>query len=457
MEFDTIAAISTPVGEGGIAIIRISGEQTIPLVEPFFSGKDKLSVLLSHTLNYGFFVDQSNVIIDEVLLSIMRAPRSFTREDVVEINCHGGFLVANKILSILLKNGIRLAEPGEFAKRAFLNGRIDLTQAEAISDLIRAKTDRARAIALQQVTGKLSDKVNELRGKVIELLAFIEVNIDYPEHDIAEVTLDYINENLLFLQSELVLLLAQAQEGRIYRDGVATAIIGRPNVGKSSLLNVFLKEARAIVTDIPGTTRDIIEEYVNIRGIPLKLIDTAGIRKTDNIVEQIGVERSKQAIEQADLLLVVFANDEELTAEDLSLIELIHETPTIVVINKSDLSNKLDEGLLHERLGDATFISTSLTAETGIEELKEAIANRILTGALSSDENSYLSNPRHIDLLRNTLVSIEMALSAVKNKEPIDIIAIDLNEAYHFLSEVIGEAVADDLLNKIFANFCLGK
>lgn len=457
MEFDTIAAISTPVGEGGIAIIRVSGDQAISLIEPFWSGSAKLSELASHTLNYGLFVGSKGLAIDEILLGVMLAPRTFTREDVIEINCHGGFLVANKILSTLLAAGVRLAEPGEFAKRAFLNGRIDLTQAEAISDLIRAKTDRAREIALDQVTGKLSAKVQELRGRVLDLLAYIEVNIDYPEHDVAEVTLEHIKENVNFLHNKIDALLSQAEEGRIYRDGVATAIIGRPNVGKSSLLNVLLKEARAIVTDIPGTTRDIIEEYVNVRGIPLKLIDTAGIRRTDNVVEQIGVERSKQMIEQADLLLLVFANDEELTAEDLELVDLIQGIPTIVVINKIDLASKLDEGELRKRLAEALFIKTALTSEMGIEDLKSAIADRVLSGALTSDEASYLSNPRHIELLRGTLVSIVAAKSAADASESIDIIAIDLNQAYQLLSEVIGEAVADDLLDTIFANFCLGK
>lgn len=457
MEFDTIAAISTPVGEGGIAIIRVSGDEAISLVEPFWSGSTKLGELASHTLNYGLFVDSTGLAIDEILLGIMLAPRTFTREDVVEINCHGGFLVANKILSILLAAGVRLAEPGEFAKRAFLNGRIDLTQAEAISDLIRAKTDRAREIALGQVTGKLSAKVQELRGRVLDLLAYIEVNIDYPEHDVAEVTLEHIKTNVNFLHNEVAALLDQAEEGRIYRDGVATAIIGRPNVGKSSLLNVLLKEARAIVTDIPGTTRDIIEEYVNVRGIPLKLIDTAGIRQTDSVVERIGVERSKQMIEQADLLLLVFANDEELTAEDLELINLTEGTPTIVVVNKTDLEGRLAEDDLRKRLPEASLIRTSLTRESGIEELKSAIADRVLAGALTSDESGYLSNPRHIELLRGTLASLVGAEAAIANVESIDIIAIDLNQAYHLLSEVIGEAVADDLLDTIFANFCLGK
>lgn len=457
MEHDTIAAISTPVGEGGIAIIRISGDQAISLANPYFKGKKNLYDISSHTLNYGYIIDKSGDMIDEVFITVMRAPRSFTREDVVEINCHGGFLVANKIIAIILANGIRLAEPGEFTKRAFLNGRIDLTQAEAIADLIRAKTDRAREIALKQVKGQLLSKIVEKRRRLIELLAYIEVNIDYPEHDVEEMTTDFLHKNIFTLKLELEDMLQKAQEGKIYREGISTAIIGPPNVGKSSLLNAFLKEARAIVTDVPGTTRDVIEEYVNVSGIPLKLIDTAGIHQTENIIEQLGVERSKNIISQADLILLVFSNNEKINADNYALLDLIGETPTIVIINKIDLLQKIDEQLLQDKLPYADFVYMSLLSGVGLEELKKKVVESAMGGVLPAEESSYLSNPRHIVLLRQVIESIDEAAKAVDGQQPIDIVAIDLKNAYQQLGEIIGESVSEDLIDKIFTDFCLGK
>ncbi len=457
MEMDTIAAISTPIGEGGIAIIRISGKEAIAIADLIYKGKEKLENVKSHTINYGFITDIDKNIIDEVLVVVMRAPKSFTKEDIVEVNCHGGIVVANKILNTIIENGARIAEPGEFTKRAFLNGRIDLSQAEAIIDLIRSKTDRAMEVALRQVEGKLSNKIKEIRKVVLEVLAFIEVNIDYPEHDIDDITYDYLFKKMSYIKDETQFLLKQAKEGKIYREGISTAIIGRPNVGKSSLLNTMIRETKAIVTDVPGTTRDIIEEYINIKGIPLKLIDTAGIRKTDNIVENLGVEKSKKVLKEADLILLMFNNNELLTDEDFDIIEIVKENKVIVVINKTDLPKKIDENLIKKKLTNAELLYTSLLNEEGIEDLKIAIYELFLEGNLKSDDLTYVSNSRHIDLLRKANNNIIDAITSIENIIPIDIIAIDINNAYELLGEIIGESIEEDLVNQIFLNFCIGK
>ncbi len=454
---DTIVAISTSIGEGGIAIIRISGEDAIAITDSLYKGKSTLNSVKSHTINYGYIMDTNREAIDEVLVTVMKSPKTFTMEDIVEINCHGGFVIANKILTTIIENGARLAEPGEFSKRAFLNGRIDLSQAEAVIDLIRAKTDRAREVALKQVEGKLSDKIKDIRRILIEVLAFIEVNIDYPEHDIDEVTYEYIFKNMFYVKDEVDLLLNQENEGKIYRDGVSIANVGRTNVGKSSLLNTLISEAKAIVTDIPGTTRDIIEEYINIKGIPIKLMDTAGIRETDNIVEKLGVEKTKEVLNNADLILLVFNNNDELIAEDIELINIVKENKVIIVINKTDLPKKIDEELLKGKITDVKLVNTSLINEEGIEKLKSIIYEFLLEGNLNSDDLTYVSNSRHIELLRKTNSCIYDSISSIQNKIPIDIIAIDINNAYQFLGEIIGESIEDDLVDQIFLNFCVGK
>ena len=384
-EFDTIAAISTPPGEGAISIVRMSGEEAVSIAQKVFSGKD-LTQAKSHTINYGHIVDpKTHEEIDEVMVSLMLAPKTFTREDVVEINCHGGIVATNRILQLLLVNGARLAEPGEFTKRAFLHGRIDLTQAESVMDLIRAKTDRSMKIALNQLDGNLSHLIDSLRKDILDVLAQVEVNIDYPEYDdVEEMTTKLLKEKAIEIKQRIEQLLKTASQGKIMREGLATALVGRPNVGKSSLLNHLLHEDKAIVTDVAGTTRDVIEEYVNVSGVPLKLIDTAGIRETDDKVEKIGVERSKKAIEQSDLVLLVLNAAESLTKEDLELIRLTNDKKRIIILNKTDLEEKLDRKELAKISENAPVYATSILKNEGVEALEEAISKLFFNGIENS-------------------------------------------------------------------------
>ncbi|OEF99685.1 tRNA uridine-5-carboxymethylaminomethyl(34) synthesis GTPase MnmE [Vulcanibacillus modesticaldus] len=457
MEMDTIAAISTAIGEGGIAIIRVSGNNAIDIVDSLFKGKKKLSTVDSHTINYGYLIDINGEIIDEVLVSVMRAPKTFTREDVVEVNCHGGIIAAKRVLDTILENGARLAEPGEFTKRAFLNGRIDLSQAEAIMDLIRSKTERAMKLAMRQVEGKLSDKIKEIRKELLEILAHIEVNIDYPEHDIESITHEFLLQKTTKVKDDINFLLSHSNQGKILRDGISTVIVGRPNVGKSSLLNTLLRENKAIVTEIPGTTRDVIEEYISINGVPLKLVDTAGIRETEDLVEKIGVERSRKALSDADLILLVFNNNEELTSEDIKLIDLVKGLRVIVVINKTDLPKELNIDRIKEKLNDVPVIYTSAKEKKGIEELEEVISKLFFEGQIQTDDLTYISNSRHIALLKNALRSVDEAIQSIEEWLPIDMIAIDIKNTMDFLGEIIGEAISDDLSDQIFSQFCVGK
>lgn len=462
---DTIAAISTPLGEGGISIVRVSGPDAIEVVDQLYKGKKRLSTVDSHTIHYGHITrlaDETNEteILDEVMVTVMRRPKTFTREDVVEINCHGGLMSVKRILNEVLRAGARLAEPGEFTKRAFLNGRIDLSQAEAVIDLIRAKTDRAAKQAMGQLEGKLSRAIRPLRQQILELLAAIEVNIDYPEYDADEVTPELVIKEGQTIRTGIQRLLRTATQGKILREGIDTAIIGRPNVGKSSLLNALVQEKKAIVTDIPGTTRDVIEEYINVRGIPLKLIDTAGIRETDDVVERIGVERSEQALSEADLLLLVLNNAEPLTAQDERLLQLIENQKAIVVINKTDLPRKLDLSMVKEKIadkGEIPLILTSMTEETGIEELEDVIVDLFFSGSFAADDAVYVSNVRHIRLLEDALESIEEAIRSAEDRIPIDMVQIDLQRAWELLGEIIGDAVSEDLIDQLFSQFCLGK
>ncbi|MCY1118642.1 tRNA uridine-5-carboxymethylaminomethyl(34) synthesis GTPase MnmE [Bacillus safensis] len=458
---DTIAAISTPMGEGAIAIIRLSGPDAVQIADRMYKGpkEKKLVSVDSHTIHYGHIVDSSTEqVIEEVMVSVLRAPKTFTREDVIEINCHGGIVTVNKVLQLALREGARLAEPGEFTKRAFLNGRIDLSQAEAVMDLIRAKTDRAMNVAITQMEGRLSGLIKRLRGEILETLAHVEVNIDYPEYDdVEEMTHRVLVEKATSVKKEIESLLMTSQQGKILREGLSTVIIGRPNVGKSSLLNSLVQETKAIVTDIPGTTRDVIEEYVNVRGVPLRLVDTAGIRETEDIVERIGVERSRQVLKEADLILLVLNYSEELSEEDIKLFEAVSGMDIIVIVNKTDLEPKLDIEKVKQLAKDRPVVTTSLLQEKGIDELEIAIQSLFFTGSIESGDLTYVSNTRHIALLQEAKQSIEDALEGIEMDVPIDIVQIDLTRCWEQLGEIIGDAVHESLIDQLFSQFCLGK
>jgi len=461
MEFDTIAAISTPMGEGAIAIVRLSGEEAVAIADQLFrspSGK-KLKEVETHTIHYGRIVDpKSEEIAEEVMVSLMRAPRTFTREDVVEINCHGGIVSVNRVLQLALNAGARLAEPGEFTKRAFLNGRIDLSQAEAVMDLIRAKTDRAMNVALGQMEGRLSKLISTLRQEILEVVAHVEVNIDYPEYDdVEEMTHRILVEKATYIKGELEKLLQTAQQGKILREGLSTVIIGRPNVGKSSLLNSLVQENKAIVTDIPGTTRDVIEEYVNVRGVPLRLVDTAGIRETEDIVERIGVERSREVLKKADLILLVLNSADDFTEEDKQLFAATEGMDVIVIVNKTDLPRKIDIDEVRQFAHNHQIVTTSLLEEQGIDDLERAIADMFFKGQIEAGDMTYVSNSRHIALLNQAHQAIEEVLNGIDFGTPIDIIQIDLTRTWELLGEIIGDTVQESLINQLFSQFCLGK
>ncbi len=461
MEFDTIAAISTPMGEGAIAIVRLSGDEAVAIADKIFRspGGKSLTTKATHTIHYGHLVDpKTNEVVEEVMLSLMRGPKTFTREDVVEINCHGGLVSVNRVLKLVLTNGARLAEPGEFTKRAFLNGRIDLSQAEAVMDLIRAKTDRAMNVALGQMDGKLSRLIGDLRQALLETLAQVEVNIDYPEYDdVEEMTVPVLVEKCTWVRNEIMKLLQTSSQGKILREGLSTVILGRPNVGKSSLLNSLVQENKAIVTDIAGTTRDIIEEYVNVRGVPLRLVDTAGIRETEDIVERIGVERSREALRGADLILFVLNYADELTAEDERLFETIKTMDYIVIVNKTDLPQKIDIARVKELAGGHRIVTTSLLQEEGITELEEAIAALFFEGQIEAGDLTYVSNVRHIALLHQAQATVEDALAAAQAGVPVDMVQIDVTRTWEILGEIIGDTVQESLINQLFSQFCLGK
>jgi len=461
MDFDTIAAISTPMGEGAIAIVRLSGDDAVNIANKIFkspSGK-QLFDEKTHTIHYGHLIEpKTEEVVEEVMLSLMRAPKTFTREDVVEINCHGGIVSVNRVLQLVLQNGARLADPGEFTKRAFLNGRIDLSQAEAVMDLIRAKTDRAMNVALGQMEGKLSKLIGQLRDALIETLAHVEVNIDYPEYDdVEEMTIPVLLEKCTWVRDEISKLLQTSSQGKILREGLSTVILGRPNVGKSSLLNSLVHENKAIVTDVAGTTRDIIEEYVNVRGVPLRLVDTAGIRETEDIVERIGVERSRQVLKEADLILLVLNSAEALSEEDERLFETIQNMDFIVVVNKTDLPQKINLEKVQELSNGRPVVTTSILQEQGIIELEEAIAKTFFEGQIEANDLTYVSNARHIALLHQAKSTIEDAIDAAETGIPVDMIQIDVTKTWELLGEIVGDTVQESLINQLFSQFCLGK
>ena len=449
---DTIAAISTPLGVGAISIIRVSGDDAIEIVKKIYKGKD-LSKVKSHTINYGHIYEKEKLI-DEVLVSVMLKPNTFTKENIVEINSHGGIATTNKILELLLSSGCRLAEPGEFTKRAFLNGRIDLIEAEGVMDLINAKTEKQVELAVNQVNGYTSNLIKELREKLVSIIANINVNIDYPEYDdIKEVTNQDILNKLEDIKKSINKVLNSSKDNQLINEGIKTAIIGSPNVGKSSILNKLLDEDKAIVTDIPGTTRDIVEGNILINGIMLKIIDTAGIRKTNDYVENIGVEKSLNLINEADLIIYVLNNNEEITEEEKNLYEQIKNKKHLIIINKIDLPKKID----YSSLDKNKIIKISALDDNCIEIIKEKIKELFNLEELNNIDLTYLSNSRSISLLNQSLEKINEIEKSLKNELPIDFIEIDLRSIWNILGEIIGETYKEELLDELFSRFCLGK
>ena len=451
---DTICAIATSQGVGAIAIIRVSGDESISIVNKIFKGKN-LEKVDSHTINYGHIIN-NNEIIDEVLVTIMKAPKTFTAEDTVEINTHGGIAPTNKVLELLLENGCRLAEPGEFTKRAFLNGRIDLLEAEAVMDMINAKTDSQRKMAANQIEGKTSNLINELRNDMVQIISNINVNIDYPEYDDVEIiTQDILKPKISNLKEKINKILKESENGKIIKDGIKTSIIGRPNVGKSSLLNTLLEEDKAIVTDIAGTTRDIVEGQIKINGIILNMIDTAGIRETEDKIEALGVEKSKKIMDESDLILFMLNNNEELTDDIRELLSKINDKKYLVIINKNDLDSKLNRNELN--VEKEKIVEISLLENRGVEELKQKISELFNMEEIETKDPTYLSNTRSISILRKCLNRVEDIEKSIKNNIPIDMIELDIKNIWEELGTINGSSYEEELLDEMFSRFCLGK
>ncbi|VTS42986.1 tRNA modification GTPase TrmE [Staphylococcus pseudintermedius] len=458
-QLDTITSISTPMGEGAIGIVRLSGHDAVEIADKLYKGKHLLKDVPTHTINYGHIIDpETEEVVEEVMVSVLRAPRTFTREDIVEINCHGGILTINRILELTMTYGARMAEPGEYTKRAFLNGRIDLSQAEAVMDFIRSKTDRASKVAMNQIEGRLSDLIKRQRQSILEILAQVEVNIDYPEYDdVEDATTEFLLERSQEIKQEIQKLLDTGVQGKIMREGLSTVIVGKPNVGKSSMLNNLIQDNKAIVTEVAGTTRDVLEEYVNVRGVPLRLVDTAGIRETEDIVERIGVERSRKALSEADLILFVLNYNEPLTEDDRKLYEVIKNEDAIVIINKTDLEQRLDLAEVETMVGDMPIIQTSMLQQQGIDELEIQIRDLFFGGEVQSQDMTYVSNSRHISLLKQAKNAIQDAIDAAEMGVPMDMVQIDLTRTWEILGEIIGESASEELIDQLFSQFCLGK
>jgi len=457
---DTIAAISTPPGVGGIGIVRVSGKDSVKIVDKIFKnpkGK-KLSSVKTHTIHYGYICNpDENQVIDEVLVSVMREPHTYTREDVVEINCHGGIVSTRNVLEQVLKAGARIADPGEFTKRAFLNGRIDLVQAEAIIDIINSKTTLGLETAVDQLEGSLSKSIYDIRNQLLGIAAHLQAAADFPEDDIEELTTENLLNSLNELNLRISNLIETADMGKIIREGLSTVIVGKPNVGKSSLLNALVRENRAIVTEIPGTTRDIIEEYVNIKGVPLKIIDTAGIRETSDVVEKIGVEKSRDIIRSADLVILIFDGSRELDDDDKNIIQLVKDKKVIILINKSDLKMNIDAEYIANVFKNKPIIEISVLKGTGLDQLEQEIKDMFFAGKVSIREDSIITNMRHKDSLIKARKSLNEAINSLRIGMPVDMVSIDISNAIESMGEIIGLTVSEEIIDRIFHEFCLGK
>ena len=470
---ETIAAIATALSDSGIGIVRISGENAIYIVDGIFrtpSGKRILTNVQSHTIHYGYIVDREENVIDEVMVAVMKAPKSYTTEDTVEINCHGGVLVVQKVLQTVLENGARMAEPGEFTKRAFLNGRIDLSRAEAVIDVIHSQNEYALSSSVSQLKGRLSDKIHDLREDILYQIAFIESALDDPEHISLDGYPEQLSAKVAVYRQEIAKLLATADNGRLMKEGISTVIVGKPNAGKSSLLNMLLGEDRAIVTEIAGTTRDALHESINLHGISLNMIDTAGIHDTQDVVEKIGVERAKKYAAEADLILYVVDASKDLNEDDQEIISLLKGKKAIILLNKSDLENKITEDILKEKLEkmkdsgnteDIKILRTSTidpsADNSGMEELEETIRNMFFEGELKYNNELVVTNMRHKEALQDALNSLELVQRSIEDGMPEDFYSIDLTSAYASLGKIIGEEVDEDVVNEIFSKFCMGK